>query len=114
MTMTLRQTPPAELEPSFTSGADVHNAAAGCRMSEIGSEHFNGVPSPVVITSFNATTIQEELSRAVEYLRDQVRGHRSPGILVTRHTSTRFSVSFSNDVPYGMSRERDLMRESRA
>lgn len=65
---------------------------------------------PVVVTASDGRCIQDDLTQAVEYLRSHAEGIPPHGILVTRHSTTTFSVSFSSGVPKGTTRELDLLK----
>jgi hypothetical protein len=52
--------------------------------------------------------IAERLDAAEKLARAQAFKEGSHGILVTRHGPTSFTVDLSPEVPYGITRERDL------
>ena len=60
------------------------------------------------VTGDEPQLIAERLDAAEKFARAQALKEGSHGILVTRHGPTSFTVTLSADVPYGITRERDL------
>ena len=60
------------------------------------------------VTADEHQLIAERLDAAEKFARAQALKGGSHGILVTRHGPTSFTVTLSTDVPYGITRERDL------
>ena len=60
------------------------------------------------VTADEPQLIAERLDAAEKLARAQALKEGSRGILVTRHGPTSFTVTLSADVPYGITRERDL------
>lgn len=64
----------------------------------------------MLIADFVVTTPEErdtELARALTAAKNQAAATGKLGVLVTRHDFSRFSVSLSPTVPYGVIHERD-------
>ncbi|MFE5837310.1 hypothetical protein [Arthrobacter sp. NPDC056493] len=56
------------------------------------------------ITGIDPNGIERDLNRAEMLLRQEAMKHRS-GILITRHSQTRFTVAVSGSVPFGVTQE---------
>ena len=54
----------------------------------------------------NAATFQDDVTSAVERIREYAVRHRQHGILVTRHDPMTYTVAVSPEVPYGETWER--------
>lgn len=54
----------------------------------------------------SATNLQDELTSAVDRIREYAVRQRQHGILLTRHDSMNYTVAVSNEVPYGETWER--------
>lgn len=57
------------------------------------------------VTGDNPQSIQEDLDAAVELARQQAMEERRNGILVTRLGTASFTVTLSDEVPYGTTQE---------
>lgn len=67
---------------------------------------------PKTFTIANGRDLDQVLDAAVEVAIEQaIEGPRA-GILVTRHNHRSFSLSFSQEVPYGTTMERDMRPSS--
>jgi hypothetical protein len=62
---------------------------------------------PVIVLASDAIGLQEALDEAVALVRGIAIKEGSHGILVTRHSYTKFTVTISKEVPFGLSVERD-------
>ncbi|MGZ3387541.1 MAG: hypothetical protein ACXVB5_21925 [Isosphaeraceae bacterium] len=60
------------------------------------------------VTADQPQLIAERLDAAEKLAQERALRQGSHGILVTRHGSTSFTVALSEDVPYGITQERDL------
>ena len=58
------------------------------------------------ITAHDPHTVENDLNTAVEIVREHAMKENRHGILVTRHSHTRYTVAVSRDVPYGVTQER--------
>lgn len=58
------------------------------------------------ITATGATTLEDEITNAVDEARAKAEREGLHGVLVTRHGHTRFTIEISPEVPYGMTQER--------
>lgn len=56
--------------------------------------------------------MEEKLNTAVKNARDRAAIDSALGLLVTRHHFDQFSVALSQDVPFGTTVERDLVRRN--
>lgn len=63
-------------------------------------------PSVVTATVESAQEVPRVLGLAVERVREAAVDDTSRGILVTRHAPGHFSIRLSDEVPYGLTRER--------
>ncbi len=54
----------------------------------------------------SAATFQDDLTSAVERIREFAVRHRQHGILVTRRNPSTYTVAVSTEVPYGETWER--------
>ncbi|MCO4273790.1 hypothetical protein NG701_04990 [Pseudarthrobacter sp. HLT3-5] len=63
---------------------------------------------PMPITISNRRELDQMLDSAVEAAIEQATQRPGAGILVTRHNHRSFSLSFSQEVPYGTIMERDM------
>jgi len=57
----------------------------------------------------NPVERDDQLSAAVAHAIQTAEADKSRGVLVTRHHYSRFSVTLSPTVPYGQTRELDLL-----
>jgi hypothetical protein len=57
----------------------------------------------VVLAATDPATIGDELTRAVKLVQQRANG--GEGILVTRHSSSAYSISLSSQVPHGETHE---------
>lgn len=55
----------------------------------------------------NTAAMETELAAAVDTVRQAALTERRCGILITRHGPGKYTVSLSDDVPFGLTRERD-------
>lgn len=68
-----------------------------------------------LIADFVISTIEErdfELGKALDTAKYKASRDRKQGVVVTRHDFCRFTVSLTENVPYGMIRERDHARRN--
>lgn len=63
-------------------------------------------PAVITVTVDSAEVVPDVLSAAIERVREAAAGNTSRGILVTRHAPGDFSIRLSDEVPYGLTRER--------
>jgi len=68
------------------------------------------VALPVVIHASTPAQLQEDISSAVGLVRLKAVEEGRHGILVTQHSYTEFTVTISQDVPYGVTMEAGLDR----
>ncbi|BAS14227.1 hypothetical protein AHiyo8_25300 [Arthrobacter sp. Hiyo8] len=59
------------------------------------------------VTVSNAAAMETELAAAVEAVRQAALAERRCGILITRHGAGKYTVGLSEDVPFGLTWERD-------
>lgn len=65
--------------------------------------------SPEIVTDFHIRdkrTLDKQLNAAVETAIQRALPERK-GVLVTRHDETRFTVTVTTEIPFGMTYERD-------
>jgi hypothetical protein len=67
-----------------------------------------GTEFGLTVTASNRHTMDLELDSAVAKVREQAALDGRQGILVTRHAPDFFTVALSDEVPYGVTVERDL------
>lgn len=60
----------------------------------------------VEITATEATTLDGEITNAVDAARAKAEQEGRHGIMVTRYGHTRFTIEISPEVPYGVTQER--------
>lgn len=66
------------------------------------------IAAGLIVSVADRDSMEQELDAAVSTLQANAAHHGKRGILVTRHTSGSFTVAFSDDVPFGLTRELDL------
>lgn len=59
------------------------------------------------VTVSNTAVLETELAAAIDAVRLAALAERRCGILVTRHGAGKYTVSLSDDVPFGLTWERD-------
>jgi len=59
------------------------------------------------VTVSDTTAMETELSAAIDAVRQAALAERRCGILITRHGAGKYTVTLSDDVPFGLTRERD-------
>lgn len=59
------------------------------------------------VTVSNTAAMETELAAAIDTVRQAALAERRCGILITRHGTGKYTVSLSDDVPFGLTRERD-------
>jgi len=59
----------------------------------------------IEFTAADRASMERQLEDAVDRARTQAMRERRKGILVTRHTYDSFTVSLSETVPFGLTRE---------
>jgi hypothetical protein len=64
------------------------------------------------VTGYPRTEINDDISAAVEMVRDYSMTEGWQGILVTRHERFLYTVNLSFEVPYGITAERDLWSQT--
>ena len=74
----------------------------------------HGMALPVAVHASTPGQLQEDLSAAVSLIRDRAIEEGRHGILITQHSYTEFTVTISEDVPYGMTMEARPDRRSLA
>ncbi|MGO4238591.1 hypothetical protein [Pseudarthrobacter sp. YAF2] len=62
--------------------------------------------SPIVVKVEDAASLHVELEHASSILREKA---TSDGLLVTRVDFTTYTVALSSDIPFGFTRELDLL-----
>ena len=62
----------------------------------------------LTVNARNRKSLDLELDAAVAKLREHALLGGARGILVTRYTSESFTVALSDDVPFGLTLERDM------
>lgn len=67
---------------------------------------FDRAPDRLVIVAAGRAELEQQLTKAVEEIRDIAMTERRRGILVTHETPGRFSVALSDEVPFGLTRQR--------
>lgn len=70
-----------------------------------GEQAAGTISLPVVVRASSATQLQEDLCAAVALVRLKAVEGAQHGILVTQHSYTEFTVTISEDVPYGVTME---------
>lgn len=60
---------------------------------------------PIAVTATDRASMERRLDEAVAGAREQAMRDRRQGILVTRHSPGAFTVSLSDLVPFGLTRE---------
>ena len=63
-------------------------------------------PALVTATVDSAEAVPDVLAAAVQRVREAAPGNTSKGILITQHEPGNFSIRLSEEVPYGLTRER--------
>jgi hypothetical protein len=63
----------------------------------------------MTVTASDRGSMNTELEAAVAKVREHAVLDGQRGILVTRHAPGSFTVALSDDVPFGLTRERDIM-----
>lgn len=59
----------------------------------------------IALTAADRTSMDRQLNEAVAVVREEAMREGRRGILVTRHSSGDFTVSLSDDVPFGLTLE---------
>ncbi|GGI03153.1 hypothetical protein ACFFGR_10950 [Arthrobacter liuii] len=67
---------------------------------------MNHEPGTTTIQVADAESIDRELDTAVAAVREQALQERRRGILVTRRGPDSFTVALSDEVPFGLTREK--------
>lgn len=57
----------------------------------------------------DTAAMESELSAAIDVLKQAAFAEHLCGILITRHGTGKYTVSLSDDVPFGLTRERDAI-----
>ena len=60
---------------------------------------------PLTLTVADRQSMDSELDAAVSAAKARALADRRHGILVTRHTADKFTISLSESVPFGLTRE---------
>jgi len=66
----------------------------------------NSHDRPLTISASNRDMLERELNHAVELTRDKAMSEGLRGILVTHEAPGRFTVALHDDVPFGLTREK--------
>lgn len=61
---------------------------------------------PIMITATNRDALELELNRAVHLTREKAMAGGLRGILVTHEAPGRFTVALHDDVPFGLTKEK--------
>jgi hypothetical protein len=76
-------------------------------VKELGErQHMSSDPTTIHIRVSSRSELDEQLQRANETLQAIALRTRTDGILITKHQNGIYTVSLSNQVPYGLTRER--------
>lgn len=62
----------------------------------------------VVVTAEDRAGMDRALARAEQITREAAMRDRRKGVLITRNSGTSFTVSVSDEVPYGFTHERNM------
>ena len=65
------------------------------------------VSLPITVTVTDRASMERKLDEAVTFAKSQAIHERRQGVLVTRHDHSTFTISLTDMVPFGLTREAD-------
>lgn len=69
---------------------------------------MTNIQLPIRVLAIDNADLQQQLDEAVDAALKHALQNGGPGILVTKHDFRSFTVDLSGDVPFGLTREREL------
>lgn len=67
---------------------------------------YNHAPQELVVTAATKAQLEVHLSGAIDRIRDTAMIERRRGILVTHQAPGQFKVTLSDEVPFGLTRQK--------
>ncbi len=82
----------------------IHPPGGTCQVTPP-ADYGAGILLHIVIE--DPSTVQDELTAAVQTIQETTPNEGCQGILITRHSRALYTVTLSTEVPYGITYERD-------